>query len=167
MKRQRLLMLMFASAALLFASCGKENGSENGNSDPEGTVTVNMLNNRETSVILWESSFFNPMTSYANLQIDNANNLIADSYSGETHIYQIDLVDVGNITGLDRINSIPNSGWSDRAAAIPGHGYVAHGCDFYGNAECQYARLFVVDYLKNTSGEIIGAVIKYQSPWVP
>ncbi len=166
MKKQRLLMLMFASAALLFASCGKENGSENGNSDPEGTVTVNMLNNRETEVILWESSF-NPMTSYANLQIDNANNLIADSYSGETHIYRIDLVDVGNITGLDRINSIPNSGWSDRAAAIPGHGYVAHGCDFYGNAECQYARLFVVDYLKNTSGEIIGAVIKYQSPWVP
>lgn len=165
-------MLMFASAALLFTCCVKNdvnddshNGVNENSHDIEGTVTVNMLNNRETTVILWESS--SGITSYANLQIDNANNLIADRYSGETHIYQIDLVDVGNITGLDKINSIPNSGWSDRAAVIPGHGYIACGCDFYGNAECQYARLFVVDYLKNTSGEIIGAVIKYQSPWVP
>lgn len=160
MKRQRLLMLMFASATLLFASCGKE--AENSQSyDPPGTVYVHIQNNQKTTVKLWpnsESGF-----EYPALRIDEANNFISNWFD-ENNRYCIDYIDVGDVGGLNDISwNIVRGGATDRAAVIPGHGYICSGKPYH--ATRKYARLYVVDYIKNALGEIIGAEVKYQSPW--
>lgn len=159
MKKHRLLMLMFASATLLFASCGKE--AENSQSyDPPGTVYVHIQNNRETTVRLWPNS--ESGSEYPALQIDRANNFISN-YDANGR-YLIDYIDVGGVGGLNDIswNNV-RGGATDRAAVIPGHGYICSGKAYYST--WKYARLYVVDYIKNALGEIIGAEVKYQSPW--
>jgi len=84
---------------------------------------------------------------------------------------------VGKVAGLGSITEIPNSGYARQVAVEPGCGYVAKfhrvymAYDSYGKYEqfdsyC-YARIYVVDWTKAVdSGGIIGAEIKYQSPFV-
>ena len=43
--------------------------------------------------------------------------------------------------------------------AVPGYGYLVRASG--------YARIYVVDYITSIGGEIIGATIKYQSPFIP
>lgn len=114
--------------------------------DPEGTVVVNMNNGLITSVYIFSSQY---------LQIDEANNFIGPQY-GDT---SIEFVSIGTVKGLSSITNIPLNGWSRKVAVVPGCGYVAKT---YNQI---YARIYVVDYIYNTSKEIIGATIKYQSPW--
>lgn len=160
MKKHRLMMLMFASAALLFASCGKE--AENSQSyDPPGTVYVHIQNDYKTKVKLWPDT----EKDAPKLCIDDANNFISSSYytSGGRSWYTINFCDVGDVRGLGDIGVNSYSGRTDRAAVIPGHGYIADCVDGYNSG--LLARLYVVDYIKNALGEIIGAEVKYQSPW--
>lgn len=64
----------------------------------------------------------------------------------------------GEVSGLGNVSYIPKTGWADRMAVIPGNGYVA-----YSNG--QYYRIYVVDYATSTLGGIIGADVKYQTPF--
>ena len=113
--------------------------------DPEGTITVNIRNknNGGTEVSLGGGS----------LKIDEADNFTCSSSSGK-------FVSLGKVNGLAAIKSIPASGWSEKVAVVPGYGYVM-------KIGLLYARLYVVDYMESTSGGIIGAIVKYQSPWDP
>lgn len=152
------MVVLMASAALSLTACGgdDEKKDPNGNGggsvpDPEGTVLIQVRNNRETQV---EPDGFGWY-----LYIDDANNFC--SKNGD----YIKYVSVGKIAGLGNVRNYPEKGWTGSMAVLPGHGYVAR----YGYYEEQYVycRIYVVDYIKSTGGGIIGATIKYQSPFIP
>ena len=88
-------------------------------------------------------------TSVDGIRIDEA-----DNFSGAY------FVSLGSMKGLGNVTRIPSSGWNEKAAVIPGTGYVA-----YNNGE--FYRLYVDSYTLNASNEIIGATIKYQHPFSP
>jgi len=146
-------LVLLLAMAMSFASCHKNetdfNGENSGNEsdnpsvpivpdDPEGTVTINLNNGVD-------GNWYN--IGIGTIHIDNANN-----FEG------MDFVCLGEVEGLGYVTTIPTEGWSNTVAVVPGQGYVAH----YRN---QYARLYVVDYYISTGGGIMGATIKYQSPF--
>ncbi|MBR7029241.1 MAG: DUF5036 family protein [Bacteroidaceae bacterium] len=142
-------MAMFFVAVLTlgFTSCGDD---DDGGNDPEGTITANIRNknNGETYVTLFDG--------YSSLRIDAADNFwFWDDHSA--------IACIGKVKGLGSINSIPISGWSVRSLVQPGYGYVVKSRLFDGI----YARIYVVDYMEGVGGGIIGATVKYQSPWEP
>lgn len=116
--------------------------------DPEGTVTVNITNNgRDGGVTL-------PSTDVM-IYIDEGNNFRLYYYSGNSGT----IVSLGAMKGLGNVVSVPTEGWSTSVAVVPGNGYVVRK---NGN----YARLYVDSYMTSTSGGIMGATVKYQSPFV-
>lgn len=151
-------LLTIVVAAVLsvgFASCGDDDDNDSGkrddgkqqtdtksNQDPEGTIVLNMTNGSK-------DNWYDIGLTYE-IHIDEANNFVGR--------YGVEFVSLGEVSGLGKITSIPSTGWSKSAAVVPGNGYVAR-C---GN---RYARIFVVDYTVATSGGIMGATIKYQSPF--
>jgi len=80
----------------------------------------------------------------------------------------MEFVTIGKVNGLGKITSIPQSGWAEHVAVMPGYGYVGRedGGVYVGNYN--YVRIYVVDYIlaAGTDG-IIGADVKYQAPFVP
>lgn len=122
--------------------------------DPEGTITVNMRNidNGGTRV--------EPDSCCTGFFIDDDNNFYCNKY------YKF--VSVGKVNGLGNIETIPTSGWAEKVAVEPGYGYVA-SCPkaSLNDKNLTYVRICVVSWIESTSGGIIGAVIKYQSPFKP
>lgn len=116
--------------------------------DPEGTVTVNITNNgRDGEVELPDLD--------VELYIDEGNN-----FRLHTAIYsRSQIVSLGAMKGLGNVVTVPIEGWSSSVAVVPGNGYVVRN---NGN----YARLYVDSYMTSTSGGIMGATVKYQSPFV-
>lgn len=151
-------MLMFASAALLFASCGKENGPETSISDPDGTIVANIRNEYQTHLYIF------PVIP---IQIDDINNFTTPN----GWLPGLEIISVGQVSGLGGIKTIPQSGWSSSVAVVPSCGYVVatpwQEDGSINNDELCYARLYVEDYIVSTSGGIIGAKVKYQSPFIP
>jgi len=75
------------------------------------------------------------------------------------------------MSGLGNIKSIPTSGWAQKAAVTKGYGYIARCINVINNnvfVDTTYVRIYVMEYLiaANSNG-IIGAKVKYQSPFVP
>ncbi len=140
-------LLAIAAMAVAATSCSKEEidppvtdpGSDPTVEvpDPEGTITLSMRNDRGTYL---DNNFY----------IDDANNF-SDGY----------FVSLGEMKGLGNVTRIPKHGWSNKAAVVPGNGYVAY--DSYDG----FYRLFVTSYTVNTMNEIIGADVKYQTPFYP
>lgn len=121
--------------------------------DPAGTVTVNIVNDDETI------SLGEPIS----IAMDNGNNFRAYSYVGSCKI-----VNVGKVAGLGNITEIPTSGWKEKAAVVPGEGYVLRWSrydSYTGITEQSFARVYVVGYMESTTGGIMGAQIKYQCPF--
>ena len=120
--------------------------------DPEDAITVNLRNDGGSVTILNHA-----------LGINTANNFICDPA-------YITLACVGELSGLGCVSSIPQSGWSNQVAVIPGNGYVLKFEIYNGAVDSyivKYARLYVVRYLLNTTNEgILGAEIKYQENWL-
>lgn len=112
--------------------------------DPEGTINVSMRNGEESEATKIGAHFF----------IDYDNNF--SSYN-----YGCSFACVGKVNGLGNITGIPNNGWATKVAVEPGNGYVVR----YLFNSCYYYRLYVEDYILNTSGGIIGAKVKYQTPF--
>ena len=146
--------MMVAMLSVGFFSCGDDDdivSPDSGQpinpntpvSDPEGTIVVNMNNGSKDNWI--------DIGIGSKIHIDDANNFVGD-YSS------VEFASVGLISGLGNITTIPTTGWAKTSAVVPGTGYVVK----YGST---YARLYVVEYTVNTSGGIMGATVKYQSPF--
>ncbi len=73
---------------------------------------------------------------------------------------------IGAVNGLGNVSYIPKAGWSNKVAVIPGNGYIAYipKSDWYYHDE-QWYRIYVIDYITNTAGGIMGADIKYHTPF--
>ena len=163
-------MLVILALCVAATSCRKDNPSTPANPDntdnpnnteipnsptdcidPEDAVTVN-LRNDGGSVTIFDCP----------LMINIANNFV----SGSNYTT---FVNIGEVSGLGCINSIPQSGWSSQVAVIPGNGYVIK-CEKYNGANdthiVKYARLYVVRYILSATNEgILGAELKYQENW--
>jgi hypothetical protein len=135
------------------------------NKEPEDVIMVNMICNQTDIVIFSQNENYE-----INFHIDNANNFVSNGYvTGPQHSgYMIEFASVGRVSCISDIQNIPNGGWNGKLAVIPSNGYVVRKCfdeHLQYTTNYQYARIYVVDYLLNTSGEIIGATVKYQTPW--
>jgi hypothetical protein len=149
-----LTIMMVAMLSVGFASCGgndDDNDVKTSTKDPEGTIVLNMFNGgykNATRFHVYNVKF----------HIDKANNFVNDGITR--------FINVGKINGISDINETPTIGWTTSVAVIPGYGYIAK---YNSSPEYQYIRIYVVDYITNTSNEIIGATIKYHywysQPW--
>lgn len=107
--------------------------------DPTGTVSLAMRNQD------------NGNTRLGYIYIDDGNN-----FSGSSSYF----ASIGKVRGLGNVSDIPTSGWASQVAVNPGYGYVA-----YNGGDRQFYRIYVKDYIVSTGGGIIGADIKYQTPF--
>lgn len=152
-----LYMAFIVFASFMLTACEKDNEPSKGKGgnttstgnvpDPEGTINVSMRNGNSKEATKIDTQFF----------IDYDNNF--SSYTSERCSFAC----VGKVNGLGNITGIPTSGWATKVAVEPGNGYVVR--HFYKYGHCYYYRLYVEDYILNTSGGIIGAKVKYQTPF--
>ena len=131
-----------AAVALLSVSCSKSDAVDPNDPnaqlpDPSGTITLSMRNANSGTTYLADT----------NIYIDKA-----DNFTGAT------FVSLGPVRGLGNVNYIPKTGWVSTVAVVPGEGYVA-----YSNGT--FYRIYVTGYTTNVSNEIIGAEVKYQTPF--
>lgn len=144
------MMAVFLSVCII--SCGDDNPvtnppvnpTNNGNvnnpdtevPDPEGTITLSMRNANNSTTYIDNYIYINK----------------GDNFTG------CKIVSLGAMKGVGNIAQIPKTGWSDQVAVVPGYGYIAY-------ANNKYYCLYVVDEVVNTSGGVIGALVKYYSPF--
>lgn len=165
--------MLFASAAVLMVGCGKEdlnNGAAMGGgsnipviTDDDTGIELNMRNG-ESDEIIFETNYIdnNGYIGIAKIRLEmtSSNNFIVKNYSS---MEEYGIASVGAVSNMSAITSIPSSGWVKQIAVNPGTGYVirykGHGFGY------TYARLYVKDWIVNTSGGIIGATIVYQDKW--
>ncbi len=166
-------LLILSVAALLsffFVSCSKDEEEESdmqentenlSNQDPEGTIVLNMISGTDGN--------YYKIADMGEIHVDAANN-----FRGKNVNYVLEFVNLGKVEGLGKITQIPESGWSESAAIVPGTGYVMRYTPNQSiNGIIQYARIYVVDYLSTattdefgiTTGSNSGAIIKYQAPF--
>lgn len=174
MKRilQRGAAALLCAALLGVVSCDKDDdGAASGNGgkavpDPEGTVTVQMRNANNGQTKVYPDGFGSSSSygfSSSCFWIDKADNLICSD----------DVVCIGKVAGLGNIRERPEVGWADEAALLPGYGYILRRSSKYDQDGrltpdgYNYCRVYVVGYLTSTGGGIIGATVKYQSPFIP
>ena len=139
-------LLAIAAMAVAATSCTKEEIDSPG-TDPGSDPTVQVPDPEGTITL----SMRNDRGTYLdNFYIDDA-----DNFSGGH------FVSLGEMKGLGNVTRIPKHGWSSKTAVVPGTGYVAY--DSYDG----FYRLFVTSYTVNSMNEIIGADVKYQTPFYP
>ncbi len=114
---------------------GQEISPDENVADPTGTIALSMRD------------YDNGLTFLGNCIYIRHENFLGGYFSS-----------FGEVSGLGNVSYIPKTGWADRMAVIPGNGYVAY-------ANGQYYRIYVVDYATSTLGGIIGADVKYQTPF--
>lgn len=153
-----LTIMMVAILSVSFVSCSKDDDDDNGDTstaitdnDPDGTIIANMHHNDYIGLFHTAGKGFD-ITCF--LFLNTSNNF-------ETNF---NIASVGKVKGLGYITKVPTNGWTNKIAVVPGTGYVIQGT-YQGVSGC--ARVYVVDYIVDTTGGIIGAMIKYQPIWNP
>ncbi|MBE6321456.1 MAG: hypothetical protein E7073_00315 [Bacteroidales bacterium] len=169
MKKIETLAMMLATALCLsLTSCsddkdsGRDTNAAVTSSDPIGTMAANLRNDNGDWVEIY--NYDNDGYNHIWIDINGSNNLFfrAVSYNmNQEKTTQI--VSVGPVKNIAAIKTVPEAGWTNAASAQPGCGYIAKR-DFEGTTV--YARIYVVEWMENTYGGIIGARIKYQV-WKP
>ncbi len=119
-------------------SMDNEIGANDNVPDPAGTIQLSMRDQDSGD------------TSIDNISINNEN------FSG----WNTSFTSLGAVRGLGNVAYIPASGWASQVAVVPGEGYVA-----YDSSTEQFYRIYVLDYIVSTTGGIIGADVKYQTPF--
>ena len=163
------MMLAIALVSLCTVSCGSDDDDEGGSkenpisaSDPEGTVIANLTNTFHPTGNGYYADgidlFGDIQSRSVFLGMNSSNNLQAESRWGSNP----NIVSIGKVSGLASIKNIPETGWSNQTAVIPGYGYVYRWSQ---SNQKYYARIYVVDYMTSTTGGIMGATIKYQDNW--
>lgn len=161
------IMAAFFFATILpfcLPSCGDDSeddgdGSSQVLDDPTGTVEIN-LRDLDNGGSIYTLSGLNYSSNGISIT-ENAGIFISGS---DLSPWAADMVGVGKVKGLAAIKSVPKSGWTYKVAIKPGYGYIVRG---HHDSSPSYARIYCVDYLYDSSGDKIGAVLKYECPWEP
>lgn len=143
MKNPFYYLLMLPLLCLL-ASCGDNepnpDNPEVAVPDPEGTISVKMRYDHETSI-------------NGHIEIDDSYNFVADYGS-------VSFVSIGPCKGLGNVTRIPKSGWASKVAVTTGCGYLA-----YVSGSNSFYRLYVEGPMTDAVGGILGYTVKYQTPF--
>ena len=150
MKRKLTIAMMAAVALLVLPSCSK---NEETPSDPEGTVTLNMLDTENGGTVL----------DYSGICINASQNFVTQGDWG--------LVDAGKVGGLGYISGSDVEFFSSEAAVTVGGGYIAYpvsdmrrfdsgkmALPIDGSTACM--KLYVVSRLERDE-KTVGASVKY------
>lgn len=150
MKRRLTIAIMAAIALLALPSCSK---NEETPSDPEGTVTVNMLDTENGGTVL----------DYSGIRINSSQNFVSQGDWG--------LVEVGKVGGLGYISGRDVEFFSSESAVTVGSGYIAYpvsdmrrfdsgkmALPIDGSTACM--KLYVVSHLERDE-KTVGASVKY------
>lgn len=138
-----LLLLLFTIG---FTSCNDDDDTK----DPEGTVTLNMLNEENGKTILGESDVY----------INNSNNFKTSSCY---------IADAGKASGLGSNFQPQLNTLAQEVAVVPGHLYQIYDRDMIRSfpsgslavhAGSGYYKTYVISEIKNET-TVIGAMIKY------
>ncbi len=135
--------LLFLTIFVIVLAISCSGLSIDNNNDPEGTISLAMR------------STYNGGTNLGKLFISSS-----DNFAG------VEIACIGRINGVGDINNIPVIGWSTQTAVMPGCGYVF--CEYdYNTRKTTFTRLYVEDYILNSNNEVLGANVRYQSPFTP
>lgn len=184
-----LTMIMVVFVGMSFTSCGDEDDelekTENLSAqDPAGTVVVN-LQNDDNAIYIHTGEY--TYTYVGGGVMDGQTGTTSSSFdlgmnsSNNFYVNGTEIISIGLVNGLGSVNKIPETGWSSQVAVVPGTGYIVRcrvatkyeyeGVRYSGpyynpryDSYC-YSRIYVVDYMTNTGGGIMGATIKYQGDW--
>jgi len=151
MKKKLLSILLLFVASMYMVSCDIDEPISNKTKDPEGTIILSMT-----------------LESYSGYigQLHEVRFWFDDSYNINAYEYSNDIVVVGQVKGISSIkmNNIPSTGWTNKAAAIVGYGYVLRYCyeghPDNGTAKYHYAALYVDSEILSASGGVLGYIIK-------
>ena len=154
---------LLATNLFFVAGCDDKNDPDNPSNsvpDPEGTIMVSMRNTNNGG------TYISPDGCTDGFYIGEDDNFYGSWYGWK-------FATIGKMNGLGNVTNIPMSGWADKVAVVPGYGYV--GCSIsYSSAsiapsktfKVAYARIYVTSWITSAaSGGIIGAEVKYQSPF--
>ena len=108
---------------------------------PDGAVTFNMYE-KQTDIL----SQFGVEWDFNNFSCNGAT-----------------IADVGEVDGLAEVRNLPQSGWSCDALIWPG--YIAASNDV--NEQIVFVRIYVVEYVYGSNGNINGAAVSVQIPFAP
>lgn len=146
---QCLFIFCLITFVIQFYSCGngEDDPLEDGYVDPDKevpdpaeTIQISMRNSNNGKTVLDGGIYINN-----------------DNFAGGH------FVSLGPVKGLGNITKIPTTGWAGEVAVVPGNGYVAY-VDNEAN-RYRFYRIYVVKNLIGESNGIIGAVVKYQTPF--
>jgi len=153
-------ILLLACTTFLFPAC--EGSTNNPDEYPEGVITVKLRSYKDLSfrIDLKSGPSENNDTYTACLTMNLANNFSIWDNHGQ-------ICDTGK-KSLGAVKTIPTAGWASEVAVFPQHTYVIRiGGEYnYKNYAYQYYKLYVVDYMLDTTGGIIGAEVQY-CEWNP
>jgi hypothetical protein len=144
-------VLLIVGLFFFVSSCDKD--------DPEGTLTSNMFSGtwiNAEGISLGDGVLY----------ITEGNNFADKPGVG---LGDITCYDIGKVKGLAGVKTIPESGYATGIAVVSGHGYIMKIDSYpyaYAPVTTTYARLYVSKMIKS-SGNIIGAKVKYQYPFEP
>ena len=157
---------MLIALSIGFVSCKKDGASTTADGgsnpinptncdDPEGTITANLRNDSGYITVL-----------NGTLKMNTADNFEFNSQPYHERTF----VNIGEVDGLGCVENIPQSGWSNQVAVIPGNGYVVkdkYDHPYYPDDKyTKYARIYVTRYILSANYEILGAELKYQDNWM-
>lgn len=148
---------LIATSMFFVTGCSKDDPNSPNNSvpDPEGTIRASMRNWSNGRTALTPDNCSYPFCIGGDDNFSSTGNGLWR------------FVTIGKVNGLGNITKIPDSGWADYVAVLPGYGYVGAGGYFSGHsiAGVTHVRIYVIDWITSTSGGIIGAEVQYQSPF--
>jgi hypothetical protein len=143
-------------------SCSKDDDSSTV-PDPDGTLSANITESTSASLNGMFVAWYPPNNFW-----------LHTSDSGPDFYTMFSMCDMGKVNGLGAITTIPTTGYTNevnmQSKDMPcelGHGYVIKVRWWKTSGEIYYARLYVSELIKNNSGTLIGAKVKYQYPFVP
>lgn len=142
----RLLFKVFIAllCTVSLCACGKDD-EPLATPDTGGIVDPNIPVKDPVGTVMLSMRNDDSSSRLDGMYIDSANNFAGAEFAS-----------IGEVNGLGNVSYIPMSGWASRVSVTPGHGYVAY-------KDGVYYRIYVIDYIVDTMGGIIGADIKYQA----
>ena len=161
-QKKWLPLFLLAAVTFLFPAC---EGNINDPDDVAGAITINLRHG--SNIYIEDNQYYN----YWGVSLGGDNNFyvwwssMVYSSHGDDYCY---IVDMGkkNLNQINQISQIPQTGWGKKTAVTPKHSYVAIFNYYEGSEHILYLKLYVKEWITDTSGSIIGAVIQY-CEWNP
>lgn len=141
-----------------FIGCTKVPESKSSTcTDPPGTVTSNISNKGKidfhTGAIGDANAFCYGVSSSITMS------LYFDPFNFSMCKTGVNIADVGQVSCLGEVATIPSSGFVVSLATTLGHGYVLRLTDG------TFARIYCEKWVTSTSGGVTGIIIKWQYPF--